>query len=129
LLDFIVLAKVAIVAIFPNVATARIEERVVTPAIRELEMVEDSRSHDGLGLKDWLQCNHGKKHRDEREDRLRVKVRAHVIVSNSESFHSAADPRSVLHSMASGRSFPFPHPLQMVAVVQSLPPLVAVAVA
>jgi hypothetical protein len=32
-MDFVVLFKEAIVAIFPNVATAGIEERVATPAI------------------------------------------------------------------------------------------------
>jgi hypothetical protein len=72
------LAKVAIVAIFPNVAATGIEERVVPPAIRELDMVEDSLRHDSLGLKDWFQCDHRKKQSDEREDRLRVKVNAHA---------------------------------------------------
>ena len=33
LMDFVVLVELAIVAIFPNVAAAGIEERVVTPAI------------------------------------------------------------------------------------------------
>jgi hypothetical protein len=32
-MDFVVLVELAIVAIFPNVAAAGIEERVVTPAI------------------------------------------------------------------------------------------------
>jgi hypothetical protein len=35
----------------------------------------------GLGLKDWFQCEHRKKQSDEREDRLRVKVNAHVSAS------------------------------------------------
>jgi hypothetical protein len=86
--DFVVLAKMAIVAIFPNVATAGIEERVVTAAIRELDMAEVSIRHDGLGLKDWFQCEHRKKQRDEREDRLCVKVNAHVSASNSGIFIS-----------------------------------------
>jgi len=47
--DFVVLFEVAIFAIFPNVATARIEERVVPPAIRELDMAVVSISHYGLG--------------------------------------------------------------------------------
>jgi hypothetical protein len=76
-----VLAKVSIVAIFPHVAATGIEERVVTPAIRELDMVEDSVRHDGLGLKDWSQSDHRKKQSDEREDRLRVKVSAHASIS------------------------------------------------
>jgi hypothetical protein len=76
--DFVVLFKVAIVAIFPNVATAGIEERVVSPAIRELDTAEGSVRHGGLGLKDWFQYDHRKKQSDECEDRLRVKVNAHV---------------------------------------------------
>jgi hypothetical protein len=35
-MDSVVVAKVAMVAIFPNVASVGIEERVVTRAIREL---------------------------------------------------------------------------------------------
>src|ERR1035437_836415 len=81
-MDFVVLAKVAIVAIFPNVAAAAIEERVVTRAIRELDTGEVSLRHGGLGLKDWFQCEHQKKQSDEREDRLCVKVNAHVSASN-----------------------------------------------
>ena len=52
-MDFVVLAKFAIVAIFPNVATAAIEERVVTTAIRELETDVLSLRQGGLGLKQW----------------------------------------------------------------------------
>jgi hypothetical protein len=33
-------------------------------------------------LKDWFQCEHRKKQSDEREDRLCVKVNAHVSASN-----------------------------------------------
>jgi hypothetical protein len=76
-----VVAKVAVVAIFPNVASVGIEERMVTPAIRELDTGEVSLRHDGLGLSDWFQCDHRKKQSDEREDRLRVKVSAHVSAS------------------------------------------------
>ena len=72
-MDFVVLAKLAIVAIFPNVAAAGIEERVVTPAIRELESRVLSLRHSGLGLKDWFHYDHRKKQNDECEDRLRVK--------------------------------------------------------
>jgi hypothetical protein len=81
LMDFVVLAKLAIVAIFPNVAAAGIEERVVTPAIRELDTDVLSVRHGGLGLKDWFQYDYRKKQRDECEDRLRVKVNAHVSAS------------------------------------------------
>jgi hypothetical protein len=80
-LDFVVVAKVATVAIFPNLATAGIEERVVPPAIRELDSGEVSLRHGGLGLKDRFQCDHGKKQCDEREDRLGVKVNTHVSIS------------------------------------------------
>jgi hypothetical protein len=76
--DFVVLFKVAIVAIFPNVATAGIVERVAPPAIRELETAEGSVRHGGLGLKDWFQYDHRKKQSDEGEDRLCVKVNTHV---------------------------------------------------
>jgi hypothetical protein len=50
--DFVVVAEVAVVAIFPNVASVGIEERVVTPAIRELDAGVASLRHSGLGLKD-----------------------------------------------------------------------------
>jgi hypothetical protein len=80
--DFVVLAKVAIVAIFPNVPAAGIEERVVTPAVRELDTAEVSLRHGGLGLKYWSQYEHRKKQGDEREDRLCVKVNAHVSASH-----------------------------------------------
>jgi len=71
-----VVAKVAMVAIFPNFAGVAIEERVVTPAIRELDADVASLRHCGLGLKNWFQCEHRKKQSDEREDRLCVKVNA-----------------------------------------------------
>ncbi|MGO9263230.1 MAG: hypothetical protein ACLQU1_44165 [Bryobacteraceae bacterium] len=77
-MDFVVVAKVAVVAILPNVASVGIEERVVTPAIRELDSGEVSLRHGGLGLSDWLQYDHRKKQSDEREDRLSVKVNVHV---------------------------------------------------
>jgi hypothetical protein len=84
LIDLVVILEVAFVAIFPDVATAGIKERVVPPAIRELDMVEASRGHDGLGLKDWLEGYRRKKQSDEGEDRLGVNVNSHVIVSSSE---------------------------------------------
>ena len=56
-MDFVVVAKVAIVAIFPNVATSGIEERVVTPAIRELDTGEVSLRQGGLGLKIGFNAN------------------------------------------------------------------------
>jgi hypothetical protein len=57
---FVVLVKTAIFAIFPNVAATGIEESVVAPAIRELDASEVSIRHGGLGLKDWLECDHRK---------------------------------------------------------------------
>jgi hypothetical protein len=51
LMDFVVLAKVAIFAIFPNVASSGIEECVVTPAIRELDTGVLSLCQGGLRLK------------------------------------------------------------------------------
>jgi hypothetical protein len=82
LMDFVVLAKLALVAIFPNVTTAAIEERVVTPTVRELDPgVVSIIRHGGLGLKDGFQYDHRKKQGDDREDRLRVKVNAHVRAS------------------------------------------------
>jgi hypothetical protein len=79
LMDFVVLAKLALVAIFPNIAAAAIEERVVTPAIRELDTsVVSIIRQGGLGLKDWFQYDYRKKQSDECEDRLRVKINAHV---------------------------------------------------
>src|ERR1022692_1701867 len=81
-MDFVVVAKVAMVAIFPNVASVGIEERVVTPAIRELDTGVASLRHCGLGLNYWFQCEHRKKQSDEREDRLCVKVNAHMSASN-----------------------------------------------
>ena len=80
--DFVVVAKVAMVAIFPNVACVGIEERVVTPAIRELDTGVASLRHCVLGLKNWFQCEHRKKQSDDREDRLCVKVYAHMSASN-----------------------------------------------
>src|ERR1035438_794299 len=77
-MDFVVLFKLAIVAIFPNVATAGIEERVVPSAIRELDAAVASIRHGGLGLNDWFQYAHRKKQSDECEDHLRIKVNAHV---------------------------------------------------
>jgi hypothetical protein len=70
------------VAIFPNFASIGIEERVVTGAIRELDTGEVSLRHDAMGLKNWFQCEHREKQSDEREDRLCVKVNAHVSASN-----------------------------------------------
>jgi hypothetical protein len=79
--DSVVIAKVAMVAIFPNVASVGIEERVVTAAVRELDAGEASLRQGGLGLKDWFQDEHRKQQSDDREDRLRVKVNAHMSAS------------------------------------------------
>jgi hypothetical protein len=78
LMDFVVLAKLPIVAIFPNVAASRIEERVVPPAIRELDAAVLSVRHGGLRLKDGFQYDYRKKQSDERKNRFRVSVNAHV---------------------------------------------------
>jgi hypothetical protein len=43
----VVVAKVAMVGIFPNVASVGVEERMVTRAIRELDTGEVSLRHDG----------------------------------------------------------------------------------
>jgi hypothetical protein len=58
LMDFVVLVELAILAVFPNVATAGIEERVVAPAIRELDSGVLSLRHSGPGLKDWFRYDH-----------------------------------------------------------------------
>src|ERR1019366_4606934 len=81
-MDFVVLFKAAIVAIFPNVATAGIEERVVPSAIRELDAAVASIRHGGLGLNDWFQYAHRKKQSDECEDHFRIQVNAHVRPPN-----------------------------------------------
>jgi hypothetical protein len=77
----VVLAKVAVFAIFPNVASAGIEERMVTPAIRELDTGVLSLRHGGLRFEEWFQYDYRKKQSDDGEDRLRVKVDAHVSAS------------------------------------------------
>jgi hypothetical protein len=81
-MDFVMVAKVSMVAIFPNVASVDIKKRVVTPAIRELDTGEASGRQSGLGLKDWFHRDHRKKHSDDCEDSLRIKVNAHVMHSN-----------------------------------------------
>jgi hypothetical protein len=80
-MDFVVVAKVAMVAVLPNVASVAVEERVVPSAIRELDTGVASVCHGRLGLKKWLQCEHRQKQGDDREDRLGVKVNAHVSAS------------------------------------------------
>jgi len=80
-MDFVVVAKFAIVAIFPNVATAAIEERVVAAAIRELDTDVLSLRQGGLGVKQWCECNNRKKQNQHGENYLCVKVNAHVSAS------------------------------------------------
>jgi hypothetical protein len=80
-MDFVMVAKVAIVAIFPNVASVGIEERVVTPAVRELDTGVASLRHGGLRLKDWFQYEHRKKQSDDGDDCLCIKVNTHVSAS------------------------------------------------
>jgi uncharacterized protein (DUF1810 family) len=104
-MDSVVVAKVAMVAIFPNVASVGVEERVVTAAIRELDTGEASLRHYGLGLKNWFQYEHRKKQNDEREDRLCVKVNAHVSASNL--FTAFRGTRQILHFW--GRQSPLGH--------------------
>jgi len=70
------------VAILPNVASAAIEERVGTPAVRELDTGVASLRHGSLGLKEWFGCEHRKKQSDERQYRLCVRVNAHMSASN-----------------------------------------------
>jgi hypothetical protein len=81
-MDSVVVAEVAMVAIFPNVASVGVEERVVAAAIRELDTGEVSLRHYGLGMKNWLEYEHRKEQSDERENRLCVEVNAHVSASN-----------------------------------------------
>jgi hypothetical protein len=82
LMDFVVLAKLALVAIFPNVTTAGIKERVVAPAIGKLNPSEVSIiRHGDLRLKDWFQYDYRQKQGDDCEDSLRVKINAHVSAS------------------------------------------------
>jgi hypothetical protein len=80
-MDFVMVAKIAVVAIFPNVAGVGIEERVVASAVRELDTGVASLCQGGLGLKEWFQGEHREKQSDDRENRLCVKVNAHVSVS------------------------------------------------
>jgi hypothetical protein len=81
LMDFVVLAELAIVAIFPDVAAAGIEERVVSPAIGELDTDVLSVGHGGLRLKEWFQYDHREKQSDDCKNRLRVTVNAHASTS------------------------------------------------
>jgi hypothetical protein len=81
-MDFVMIAKVAMVAIFPNVASIDIEKRMVTAAIRELDTGKGARCLGGLRLENRLQDDHRKKQGDQRKDRFCVKVNAHVATSN-----------------------------------------------
>jgi hypothetical protein len=93
------------VAIFPNVASVAIEERVVTPAIRELDTGVASLRHGGLGAENWPQCEHRKKQSDESQDRLCVKVNAHVSASNLFTAESRDVPNTAFEAdSASGPS-------------------------
>jgi hypothetical protein len=81
-MDFVMVAKVAMVAIFPNIASVDVEKRMVTAAIRELDTGKGAGCPGGLRLENWLQDEHRKKQGDQREDRFCVKVNAHVATSN-----------------------------------------------
>jgi hypothetical protein len=86
-MDLVVLAKVTILVMDPNVARVAVEERGFTAAIGELHMAVVSLRHaflrhSDLGLKDWFECDDPKQQSDEREDRLRVNVNAHVSASS-----------------------------------------------
>jgi hypothetical protein len=80
-MDFVVVAKVAMVAVFPKVASVGIEERVVTRAIGKLDTGEATIRHGSLWLKDRSQQDQRKKYSDDCEDRLRINVNAHVSAS------------------------------------------------
>src|ERR1017187_6410734 len=80
-MDFVMVAKVAMVPIFPNVASAGIEKRMVTAAIRELDTGKSARCVGGLRLENWLEGDHRKKQGDQREDRFCEKVNAHLGTS------------------------------------------------
>jgi hypothetical protein len=80
-MDFVVAFIVAMVAIFINVATAGIEERMVAPAVRELDTAEASIRFSGLGLKKWFQGDHRQQQCNDCENGLGVKVNAHVSTS------------------------------------------------
>src|ERR1700693_3302746 len=81
-MDFVMVTKVSMVAVFPNVASVDIEKRVVTAAIRELDTGKGTGCPGGLRLEKWLQGEHRKKQGDQREDRFCVEVNAHVAASN-----------------------------------------------
>ena len=51
--DFVMIAKVAMVAIFPHVAGTDIEKRMVAAAIRELDTGKRTRCFSGLRLENW----------------------------------------------------------------------------
>src|SRR6202043_2876033 len=80
-MDFVMVAEVSMVAIFPNVASVDIEKRMVTAAIRELDTGKGPGCPGGLRLENWLQDDHRKKQGDQRENRFCVKVKAHVATS------------------------------------------------
>src|ERR1700726_3197192 len=80
-MDFVMVAEVSMVAIFPNVASVDIEKRMVTAAIRELDTGKGAGCAGGLRLENWLQREHRKKQGDQRENRFCVKVNAHVATS------------------------------------------------
>ena len=68
------LFEVANIPIFPNVATAGIDEGVVPPAIRELNIAVRSVGHGGLGLKDGFHYVHREQQSDDCKDRFRIKI-------------------------------------------------------
>jgi hypothetical protein len=74
-------AKIAMVAIFPNVASVGIEKRMITAAIRELDTSKSARCVGRLRLENWGEDEHQKKQGDQREDRFCVKVNAHLGTS------------------------------------------------
>ena len=52
-MDFVMVAKVAMVAVFPNVASVGIKECVVATTVGELDACIGSLGHDALGLENW----------------------------------------------------------------------------
>jgi hypothetical protein len=97
-MDFVMVAEIAVVAIFPNVAAVGVEERVITAAIRELDTGITALRQSGLGLNEWLQYEHRKKQGDDREDRLCVKVNAHVSASNFSPRIAGRPEESILEA-------------------------------
>ena len=102
-MDSVVVAEVAMVAIFPNVASVGIEERVVTPAIGELDTGVVSLRHDGLGLKGWFQCDHQRSRAMSVKIVFVKKVERHVSASCSPQIAETSPKKALLRPTAPNR--------------------------